>query len=177
MERKAITSITLILVGNMLTTYNSIGSGWTATTTAIIGFILFFIGLGQLKDFMDEKGKSGVSLLVNAAILGIIALILDFIPLVGGVFAGILYCISFVIQFIGLLKLKSSETIGTTGLVGVNNLLVAMILMIIGSILSILPFAGEYLNSVISLIALILVLIGWLKFQEAIIEKTNIPSV
>ena len=49
MEKKTITSVTLILVGNMLTTYNNIGSGWTATVTAIIGFVMFFIGLGQLK--------------------------------------------------------------------------------------------------------------------------------
>ena len=172
MEKKAITSVTLILAGNMLTTYNNIGSGWTATVTAIIGFILFFIGLGQMKSYMDEKGKSGVSLLINAAILGIIALVLHLIPFVGGIFAGILYLIAFIIQLAGLLKLKNSETIGTAGASGVSNILIAMVLMIIGSILGMLPFAGGMINSVISLIALLLILFGWLKIQEGIIEKT-----
>lgn len=171
MKKDAVKSVTLVLVGNMLTTYNNIGSGWTSTITAIIGFVLFFLGLGQLKSFLDENGKKGISLLINAAILGIVALVIHLIPLLGGFLAGLLYLIAFIIQLIGLLKLKNSESLGSVGVAGVNNLLIAMALMIFGSLLSILPFAGEAINSVISLIALLLILFGWLKIQEAIIEK------
>jgi hypothetical protein len=36
MKSKSITSVTYILIGNMLLTYNNFGSGWTATLTAFI---------------------------------------------------------------------------------------------------------------------------------------------
>lgn len=171
MNQKSITSVTLILVGNMLTTYNNIGSGWTSTITAIIGFIIFFIGLGQLKSFLDEQGQKGIRLLTISAILGIVALIIHFIPLIGGVFAGILYMAAFVLQLVGLLQLKKSEKLGSQGVNGVNNLLIAMVLMIIGSLISILPFAGETIDSVICLVALLLILFGWLNIQKGIVEK------
>lgn len=172
MKKEAIKSVTLILIGNMLTTYNNIGSGWTSTVTAIIGFVLFFLGLGQLKPFLDDMGKRGIGLLVNAAMLGIAAMFIGLIPFLGGIFAGLLYMTAFIIQVIGLLKLKNSETFSAVGVMGVNNLLIAMALMIFGSLLSILPFAGEIINSIISLIALLLILSGWLKIQDDIIEKT-----
>lgn len=172
MKKEAIRSVTLILTGNMLTTYNNIGSGWTSTITAIIGFILFFLGLGKLKPFLDEIGKRGIGLLVNAAMLGIVAIVIGLIPFLGGIFAGLLYMTAFILQLIGLLKLKNSKTFSPVGVMGVNKLLIAMALMIFGSFLGILPFAGEMINSIISLIALMLILLGWLKIQEDIIEKT-----
>jgi uncharacterized membrane protein len=171
MKQKAISSVTLILVGNMLTTYNNIGSGWTSTITAIIGFVLFFIGLGQLNSFLDEPGQKGLSMLKNSAILGIVALIIHIIPLLGGIIAGILYLIAFIIQLVGLLQLQKSTTLGTKGAAGISNLLIAMGLMIIGSLIGILPFAGGTINALISLIAFMLILLGWLKIQEGIIEN------
>ena len=69
-KKNAISSVTLILVGNMLTTYNNIGTGWTATITAIIGFIIFFMGLDKLKSLLDDSGKAAVKLLINATIIG-----------------------------------------------------------------------------------------------------------
>jgi hypothetical protein len=172
MNTKAITSVTYILVGNMLTTYNSIGEGWTATMTAIFGLILFFIGLNRLKTFLDEIGQEGISKLVWAAILGIIATLFSFIPLVGGIPAGILNLIAFILQLIGLLKLKKSATLGELGASGIGYLIIAMFLMILASFLGLFPFIGGTIKSVISLIAFILIPFGWLKVQEAIIENS-----
>lgn len=174
-KRNAISSVTLILVGNMLTTYNNIGTGWTATITAIIGFIIFFMGLDKLKSLLDDSGKAAVKLLINATIIGIIALVIDLIPLIGGIFAKILYLIAFIIQLVGLLKLKDSKTIGETGVAGVNNLLIAMVIMVIGSIISIFP-GGEFINSVISFAAFLLILFGWLKIQDAMISVCLLSS-
>src|ERR1035437_1155359 len=109
---KSITSVTFILVGNMLLTYNSIGDGWTASLTTIFGYILFFVGLSRLKSALDETGQNGVSKLIWAAILGIIATLFSYIPLVGGIPAGILNLIAFILQLVGLFKLKNSRTLG-----------------------------------------------------------------
>jgi len=168
MKQKAITSVTLILVGNMLTTYNNIGSGWTSTITAIIGFILFFIGIGQLQSFIDEPGRYGLKLLKIAAILGIIALIIHLMPLVGGLFAGIIYLIVFIIQLVGLLNLRKSALLGNEGANGISYLIIAMVLMIIGSFIGMLPFAGDTIKAFFALGAFMLILFGWLKIQEGI---------
>ena len=175
MKSKSITSVTFILVGNMLLTYNSIGTGWTATSTSIFGLILFFIGLSRLKSFLDEPGQSGISKLIWATIIGVIATLLSFIPLVGTIPAGILNLIAFILQIVGLLKLKNSVTLGEMGAGGVNYLLMAMVLMVIASVLGMVPFAGDYIKSAISFVAFILIPFGWLKIQEALIpeERNN----
>ena len=170
---KSITSVTFILIGNMLLTYDSIGEGWTALPTAIFGLILFFVGLSRLKTALDETGQNGVSKLIWAAILGIIATLFSYIPLVGGIPAGLLNLIAFILQIVGLLKLKNSATLGTTGASGVNYLLIAMVIMIVAGLFNIIPFAGGYIKSVISFIAFIIIPFGWLKIQEAIIEKSG----
>jgi hypothetical protein len=168
---KSITSVTLILIGNMLTIYSSIGSGWTASVTAIFGLILFFVGLNQLKSALDPTGQNGISKLVWAAILGMIASAFSYIPLVGGIPASLLNIVVFILQVVGLLKLKKSTTLGTTGASGVNYLLMAMVMMIVAGLFNIIPFAGDYIKSVIALIAFLIIPFGWLKIQEAIIEK------
>jgi len=171
MNTKSITSVSFILIGNMLTTYNSIGTGWAATLTAIFGLILFFIGLSRLKNFLDEKGKEGIRKLIWAAIIGIIATILSIIPIVGSIPAGILLLVAFILQLVGLLKLKQSTTLGVTGANGVNYLLFAIALMILASLFSILPFAGNLIKQLFSFIAFIIIPFGWLKIQEAIIDN------
>ena len=169
MKTKPITSVTYVLIGNMLLTYGSIGNGWTATLTAIFGLILFFTGLSWLKDFLDETGQNGVKKLIWAAIIGMIGAVFSFIPLVGGIPAGILNLIAFVFQIIGLLDLKKSKKLGEIGASGVNYLLFAIVLMLIASLLGIIPFIGGYFKEVISFIAFILIPFGWLKIQEALI--------
>jgi uncharacterized membrane protein len=175
MKEKVITSVTLVLTGNLLTTFNNIGSGWTSTVMAIIGFVLFFIGLGQLKPALDEAGQKGIRLLINATIVGIIGMFIDFIPLLG-ILAGLIYIAAFVMQVVGLLDLKKSQSIGAEGIDGVGNLIGAMVLVIIGSILGLIPFAGNTINALISLIALVVIIFGWLKIQRGMIANLGIVT-
>jgi len=46
-----------------------------------------------------------------------------------------------------------------------------MVIMIIAGLFNIIPFAGGYIKSVIAFIAFLITPFGWLKIQEAIIEK------
>lgn len=177
MKSKSITSVTFLLIGNMLLIYGSIGTSWTASLTAIFGVVLFFIGLSRLKLFLDDKGQNGVSKLIWSAILIIIATALSYIPLVGSIPAGIVNIIAFIILIVGLFNLKNSETLGETGEKGVNYLLVAMVLMIIVSVIGIVPLIGRLIKPVISFIAFILIPFGWLKIQEAIIEMDEKPEL
>ena len=170
MSKNAIKPVTLILVGNMLTIFNSIGNGWATSVVSIIGFVLFFIGLGQLKSELDETGKGAVKLLVVAAIVGIIGLLIDFIPLVG-IVASIVYLASYIIELVAFVRLKNSESIGGTGVQGVKLLLIAMIITLVGVLFGILPLIGGIITKLVSLAAFLLILFGWLKVQEGVIEK------
>lgn len=170
MSKNAIKPVTLILVGNMLTIFNSIGNGWATSVVSIIGFVLFFIGLGQLKSELDETGKGAVKLLVVAAIVGIIGLLIDFIPLVG-IVASIVYLASYIIELVAFIRLKNSESIGETGVQGVKLLLIAMIITLVGVLFGILPLIGGIITKLVSLAAFLLILFGWLKVQEGVIEK------
>ena len=173
MKEKFISSVTLVLAGNMLTIFNNIGSGWATTATAILGFILYFIGLGQLKTVFDEFGQKGIKLLINATIVGLIAMFFDFIPLMG-ILSGIIYIVAFIMQIVGLMELKKSQSIGTEGIAGVGNLIGAMVLVIVGSILGLIPFAGNSINAVVSLAALIIIILGWLKIQQGMITAIGV---
>ena len=172
MEKKETNkAVTFILVGSLLGTFNGIGGGWASTITAIIGFILFFMGLKKLKMSLDETGQGGVKLLTIAAIIAIIGLVIDLIPLIGGMIAGIFYIVAFIIELLGFLKLKKSITIGELGAKGVGLIIISMILMIIEAIFGILPlpFVG-IICSILSIVALLLLLFGWIKVQEALVE-------
>ena len=174
MKKDGIKAISLIIAGSLLALFNVISDGWGATVTAIIGFVFFFWGLSKLKSILDDKGKSAVTLLIVAAIIGIVAAILDIIPLIGGIIAGILLLIAFIIELIGFFKLKKSETIGESGAKGVNLILVSMLLIIIGVLFDLLPLPviGGIIASILSIISLVLILLGWIKVQEGIVEKS-----
>ena len=171
MEKKeTIKSVTFIISGALLQIFNGIGGNWAASLTAIFGLVLFFMGLKKLSDGVDDAGKGAIKLLVISAIIGIVGLIFDIIPLLG-IIAPIIFIIAFVFELIGYLKLKKSVTIGETGQSGVTLLLIAMVLAILESILGIVPFLGAVVGSILSLAALILVFFGWLKIQEGLIDN------
>lgn len=171
MEKKeTIKSVTFIISGAILQMFNGIGGNWAASLIAIFGLVLFFMGLKKLSDGVDEAGKGAIKLLVISAIIGIVGLVFDIIPLLG-IIAPIIFIVAFVFQLIGFLKLKSSATIGEAGKSGITLLLIAMVLAILGSILGIVPALGSIVDSILSIIALILVFFGWLKIQEGIIDN------
>jgi uncharacterized membrane protein len=51
-----------------------------------------------------------------------------------------------------------------------------MVLVIIGSILGLIPFAGNTINALISLIALVVIIFGWLKIQRGMIANLGIVT-
>lgn len=170
MQAKSITSVTFILVGSMLTTYNSIGGGWTAPLTALVGYVLFFIGLSRLKAALDAVGQNGVQMLTWATMVGIAASAFSIIPLLGAIPAGILGLIAFVLQLVGLLRIRNSTVIGPEGASGVTLLLGAAGIMVLASLLGIIPFAGGFIKSVIAFVAFLIIPFGWIKIQSALVE-------
>lgn len=127
---------------------------------ALIGLILYFIGLGKLKESIDMQGAKGVSRLKIAVILGIIAVIFGWIPLLGSIVAGILLMIAFIVEFLGYGSMKQSASLGVEGQTGAGKLRISMIILLIGSVVDLFPFTGTFVG-LISLIALWFVFQGW----------------
>lgn len=150
----------LILMAILLHVYDSIGDSMLTGIAALVGLVLYFIGLGKLKDGLDSKGIQGVSRLKIAVILSMVAVVFGWIPLLGGIIAGILLIIAFLVEFMGYGALKQSVSLGVDGQAGAGKLRMSMIVLLIGAIINLFPLTGMIVG-LISLVALWLVFQGW----------------
>ena len=150
----------LVLMAILLHLYDSIGDSTTTGIAALVGLVLFFIGLGKLQSGLDAKGAAGVSRLKIAVILSIVAVIFGWIPLLGGIVAGILLLIAFIIEFLGYTAMMQSSALGTQGQAGAGKLRISMIILLVGSIIGFFPLTGMVVG-LISLVALWFVFKGW----------------
>lgn len=150
----------LVLMAILLHLYDSIGDSTTTGIAALVGLVLFFIGLGKLQSGLDAKGAAGVSRLKIAVILSIVAVIFGWIPLLGGIVAGILLLIAFIVEFLGYTAMMQSSALGTQGQAGAGKLRISMIILLVGSIIGFFPLTGMVVG-LISLVALWFVFKGW----------------
>lgn len=150
----------LIVLAILLHVYDSIGDTTMTGIAALIGLILYFIGLGKLKDSLDADGAKGASRLKIAVILSIVAVIFGWIPLLGGIIAGILLIIAFVVEYMGYSAMKRSASLGTEGQNGAGKLCISMIVLLVAALIDLFPLTGMIVG-LISLIALWFVFQGW----------------
>lgn len=168
----ASTAITYVLGGALLQLYGGSNSGGMSVFTAIFGFVIFYIGLGKLKEGLDMLGQSAVDLLRIAAIVGATSAVVGLVPPLK-ILASLGYVAVFVIQLLAYLKLGNSAALGVTGKSGANLLLVAMILGAVHALLALsLPIA-DLVAVPLGLAVLILVFFGWVQVQEGINGVTN----
>lgn len=150
----------LILLGILLHVYDGIGDTTMTGIAALVGLVLYFLGLGKLKDSLDAKGATGASRLKIAIILGIVAVVFGWIPLLGGIVAGILLIVGFVLQFLGYGALKQSEPLGEEGQKGAGQLRNSMIVLLVVAIIGLFPLTA-LVTGLLSLVALWMLFRGW----------------
>lgn len=150
----------LILIAILLHVYDGIGDTTMTAVAALIGLILYFVGLGKLKVSLDADGAKGVSRLKVAVILSLVAVIFGWIPLLGGIVAGILLAIAFLVELMGYSAMKRSVSLGVEGQRGAGKLCISMIVLLVASIIDLFPLTGMVVG-LISLIALWLIFQGW----------------
>ncbi|MCF8232341.1 MAG: hypothetical protein K9J27_09140 [Bacteroidales bacterium] len=172
MTNQSTKAVTFIIIGSLLQLSNGINGGWSSLLVAIFGFIMFYVGLSRLKTSLDEKGAGAVKFLMIAAIIGAVGSAIDLIPLVG-IVASIFYVAAFVLQLIGYIKFKASDSLAVTAKSGVTLLLVAMGLGILAALVGIIPLLGALVVSILSIASLILVLFGWIKIQDGLVTTVK----
>lgn len=150
----------LVLMAILLRVYDSIGDTTVTGIAALIGLVLYIVGLGKLKANLDAKGAQGISRLKVAIILGIVAIIFGWIPLLGSIVAGILFIIGFIFEFLGYGAIKQSASLGFEGQQGAGQLRISMIILLVGAIVDLIPFTGMVVGFIL-LVALWLIFKGW----------------
>ncbi|MCH5311881.1 MAG: hypothetical protein J1E57_08005 [Prevotella sp.] len=151
----------LILLASLLNLYSNIDGKIMTNIAALVGLVIYIIGLGKLGRSLDSNGLAGVLKLKIAVWIGIVAAIIGLIPLLGTIIAAILKFIAFILEFLGYTNLKKSETLNEQGRKGAGTLRMSMIFMVIAVILGIIPFVGSSIAGVITIIALWFVFKGW----------------
>jgi hypothetical protein len=184
-EASPVKAVTMILIGTLLQLCNTVGGGWASALASFFGLYLLLIGFKQLGTYVDEKGKAAVKLLIIAVFIGIGAAVLGLIASIVGLSSGsfgteaigtldyivaIAFVAAYVVQLLGYLKLRESETIGEIGKSGAMLLLISMIVAAVGSLLAIVPFGG-IVTPLFAIAGLILIFFGWVKVQEAFINE------
>lgn len=150
----------LILLACLLNCYHSVDSKISTSIAALIGLIIYLVGLGKLKKSLDTPGIKGASRLKIAVWLGIVGVIIGLIPLLGTIIAGILGIIAFIFEFLGYTSLMKSEPLHELGQNGAKTLRWSMIIMVIANIINFFPLTGLIVG-IITLIALFFIYKGW----------------
>lgn len=149
-----------ILLAVLLHVYNSIGDTMMTGIAALVGLIMYWIGLGKIRTSLDSVGEQGVSKLKIAVILGLVGVIIGWIPLIGGIIGGILAILAFVFEFMGYGLLKGSNTIGNEGQIGAGKLRTSMIILLVATVIGFIPGLG-IVEKILSIIAVWFVFQGW----------------
>lgn len=150
----------IILLSVLLHVYYGIDDKMLAAIAALIGLIVYFKGLLLLRQDMDANGCIGVSRLKTAIQLGIISVVIGFIPLLGSIVAGILGIIAFIFEFMGYSALKESGVIQDIGREGAGKLRLSMIIAVIATVIGFIPLMG-IVEGILNIIALWFVFKGW----------------
>lgn len=149
-----------ILLAVLLYVYNSIGDTMMTGIAALVGLIMYWIGLGKIRTSLDSVGEQGVSKLKIAVILGLVGVIIGWIPLIGGIIGGILAILAFVFEFMGYGLLKGSNAIGNEGQIGAGKLRTSMIILLVATVIGFIPGLG-IVEKILSIIAVWFVFQGW----------------
>jgi len=160
----------LILLALVLRFYQGVDEHFLTNVAALVGFVLYWIGLGVLKGSLDEKGVTGCSKLRIAVILAVIGALVDFIPLLGWL-AVVLMILAFIIEFLGYGALASSDVLSERGCKGVKLLRLSMILSVIAWCCYIIPFFGGRIVALVSAVVVFLVFFGWSSIIEGLEEE------
>ncbi len=140
-----------------------------AGIASILGYVLYVWGLGNFKNILAGEDAAAISKVWLAAILAlagsvisVLAILLPGIGIIGTIAA----IAAYVLNLLGFMALKNSQTFPVQAKAGASKLFLAYILYLIGAISAfILP---SFISGLINLVALVMILIGW-----ANIKNTN----
>lgn len=178
--RKIFNSVLLFSLGSIaagimagLSSMWSLGSGafnvftviiWIWAIAVITGYIMYFAGLGNLRNLVGEKEVSALGQIRTAAILTIAAAVLIALNAPGWI-AVIINFAAYVIMLVGFNTLKKSPMMPERARNGFSQLFISMLLAIIAAGLSVIfgwvGIAVSIIAGLLNIVAFIMVITGW----------------
>ena len=142
-----------------------------AGIAAILGYVLYVLGLGNFKNILSGEDAAAVSKIWLAALLAlagsVITVVTSFIP--GIAIIGTIAAIAaYVLNLLGFMALKNSSTFPTMAKAGANKLFLDYILYLAGSIAAF--FLPSFIAGIINLVALVMIILGWAAIKNANVE-------
>lgn len=146
------------------------GSSWyvyVVPILTILGYVYYFLGLGDLYKEFDGDTSNNIKKIRTAAILNIVAALCSMIPVAGGIIAGIINLIAFIMCLMAYGSLRNDANF--PGRDGMKTLYTTAILQLIAAILSIIPLIN-IIGAILAIIAFIMFIVGWGKVKNANID-------
>lgn len=136
--------------------------GIIANVLVVIGCFMLLSSLSQFKELQkSEDTELNVGKVRSGYVILILAVLIDFIPLVGSIFAFILYIIGNAKQISGYKNLCKSESLPESTRQGFDTLRLCVVWILIGDIIGIIPFIGDIVESIISFFVFFGMINGW----------------
>lgn len=134
----------------------------------VAGYVMYFLGLGKFQPLQQStEDSSAVGKIKTAALLVAVGYLLSFIPVAGGFLDAILSFVGFILSLMAFSVLKNSLTFPVKGKTGAAKIYTAMILQLIAVIIGWIPIVGGFFASILSIIAFIMILIGWAAIKDS----------
>ena len=143
----------------------------------IVGYVLFFLNIKKFVDAQPtDADRAAAKNVYTSYLFLIIATVVAFIPIVGGIAWLVLIILSYVKLLSGYKGLRESATLKTEAKNGAGILYTATIWILVGMVINIIPLVGGFLNAIISLIMFFYVLRGWKQIGQNAPEDTGAAS-
>ena len=170
----SIGTIVVGLLGGLTVVFSMMGAGvvfrvltWIAEIAEAVGYVLYMIGLGNLRSAVGEKEGVALGQIRTAAILSIVTAILGIFGIPAWI-NGIINFVAFVMMLVGFNTLKKSAAMPEKARNGFNQLFIAMLLNIIAVgitvILGWIPLVGSIITAIaaiLGIIGFVMVITGW----------------
>lgn len=141
--------------------------GLMAVLLIVAGYCMYLGGLKGFAKLQVGEDASNVMRIRRGTIWALVALLVDYIPIIGGSTALIFNIVSFFVMIGGYNGLKKSLTFPEKARRGAHLLFASMILGAIGSLLAFVPILGAVFDGVIHIIVLFMGLLGWARIRKA----------
>jgi uncharacterized membrane protein len=132
------------------------------------GYVMLLFGLGGFRQILETNDAAAVGKIRTGVILGLIASVINMIPLIGWIIAGIINIVAFILMLMGYSGLKNSPTFPNNARRGAGQLFTSQILLLISGAIGLLlgwilllGFVIHIFEGILNFIAFILLLSGW----------------
>lgn len=139
----------------------------------LIGYYLFFRSLTRFARLQSNgQDSDNVSTVRTAYILLVVALLADFVPLIGWLASFVLIVIAYVKMLSGYRGLKKSYTFPSEARQGAATLYSCTIWTLVAYVLGCIPLVGSVIEGIITLVIFFTILSAWGRIKNGAPEMT-----